>query len=216
MSTKVRGPPTISTPSSTDDITLRERKCMLMTETKPPADSEDTPRCRVGSKAENPCWRQAVEKVHPDEAEPTLCYEHSRAMRLGQEAEERQSVLYDIEEWKRGRVAEARSGYLERLVWRMLEEAREEFAKASAAAYAAKLVADLGPPEEGQPRLMPEQAEKLTQLIIRADSFVNARAALEDLPEEAVSDRWVTIHALVVAAHEANEEVNRHKAELGL
>jgi hypothetical protein len=63
---------------------------------------------------------------------------------------------------------------------------------------------------------MPEQAEKLTQLIIRADSFVNARAALEDLPEEAVSDRWVTIHALVVATHEANEEVNRHKAELGL
>jgi len=31
-----------------------------------------------------------------------------------------------------------------------------------------------------------------------------------------VSDRWVTIHALVTAADEANEEVNRYKAELGL
>jgi len=29
-------------------------------------------------------------------------------------------------------------------------------------------------------------------------------------------DKWVTIHALVVAAGEANEEVARYKAELGL
>ena len=187
-----------------------------MTETQPPADSEELPRCRMGSKSEKPCWRPAVEKLYPDESEPTLCHEHAGEMRLVREAEEWQSVLYDIEEWKRGPVAEARSGYLERLVWKMLEEAREGFAKASAAAYTAKLVADLGPPEEGEPRLTPEQSELLTQLIIRADSFVNARAALEDLPDEAVSDRWVTIHALVTAADEANEEVNRYKAELGI
>ena len=189
---------------------------MIMTETQPPADSEKLPRCHVGSKAENPCWRPAVEELHPDEAEPTLCHEHARAISLGQEAEEWQSALYDIEEWKRGPVAEARSGYLECLVWKMLEEAREGFAKASAAAYAAKLLADQGPPEEGEPRLMPEQAEKLTQLIIKADSFVNARAALEDLPDEAVSDRWVTIHALVTAADEANEEARHVKEEFGL
>ena len=140
-------------PSSKDDITLKERKCMVMTETQPPADSEKLPRCRVGSKAENPCWRPAVEKQFPEDEGPTLCAEHARESSLIEDSDEWQSALYAIEEWKRGPVVEARSGYLERLVWRMLEEAREEFAKASAAAYAAKILADQGPPEEGEPRL---------------------------------------------------------------
>jgi len=68
----------------------------------------------------------------------------------------------------------------------------------------------------GEPRLTSEQSEELTRRIIRADSFVNARTALEDLPDDALRDKWTTIHALVVAADEANEEVVRYKAELGL
>ena len=115
----------------------------------------------------------------------------------------------------RGPVAEKRSGYLEGLAWRIRDEARERYAAASAKSYAAKLIAGQGPPEGNEPRLTPKQSEELTRLILRGDSFVNARTVLEDLPEDALKDKWVTIHTLVVAADEANEEVMRYKAGLG-
>jgi hypothetical protein len=79
------------------------------------------------------------------------------------------------------------------------------------------MVAQQGPPEEGEPSLTLEQAEELARLIVRADSFGNARTALEDAPEETLGlrDRWVIVDALASAAQEASNDAARYREALG-
>jgi hypothetical protein len=182
------------------------------------AQGEETPpRCYVGSKSSNPCWRTATERLAPQEETPTLCPEHARLACLSGEVDDWSIALATIEEWIRGPVAEDSSGHLERLAINLRDEVRTEYAAASAAAYAAKLVAQQGPPGEGEPSLTLEQAEELARLIVRADSFANARTLAEDVPEEALEmrDRWGMVDALAAAAREASKEASRYKEALG-
>ena len=100
----------------------------------------------------------------------------------------------------------------------MLSDARREYAAASARPRAALLVAEQGPPEAGEPRLTAEQGEELARLIIRADSFMDARTLLEDTPAEVLGhrDRWVMVDALAATAETAAGETHRYQEELGL
>lgn len=179
---------------------------------------EGQPPCRDGIKTDNPCWRPATERRFRDDEEPTLCAEHAHLCRLTDEQDAWNYALDNIEEWMRGPVSEDPYGHLDRLVTNMRDEARREYARGAAAVRAAEIVAEQGPPEEGEPVLTLEQSEKLARILTRTDSFVNARTLVEDAPEEVLEqrDRWAIVDALEMAAVEAGEEFERYKEEIGL
>jgi hypothetical protein len=172
-------------------------------------------RCRAGRKTDNPCWREATTTTHDSFA---CCDEHARLCELAEEVDAWHCALDMVEEWIRGPVSEDYYGELERLALKMQDEIRLEYAHASAKAYAARLVVDQGPPKDGESRLTLEQSEKLARLIIHADSFVDARTALEDAPKEVLGshDRWIMVNALAAAAQTAGEAVSSYKQEIGL
>jgi hypothetical protein len=174
--------------------------------------------CNAGSSTENPCWRPATERMYPEDKEPNLCAEHALLCRLSEEKDDWWHALGKAEGWAREAESYAASGHLERLAVNMRAEVRLEYAAAAAKAYAARLVADQGPPEEGEPALTLEQSEVLARLNIRADAFANARTIIEDLSEDAElpDDKWVTIDALASAVDVADEEASLYKRALGL
>ncbi len=176
---------------------------------------QEVPRCRAGSSTEHPCWRPASTTIvdgYP------CCDEHARVYEIGKEVDGWHCALDHLEDWIKGPVSTDDYGHLERLALNMRDEARREYARAHALAEAAKLVARQGPPEEGEPSLTLEQSEELIRRIIRADSFANARALLEDLPAESIGnyDRWLIVDALANATTTASEEAARYKREIGL
>ncbi len=181
------------------------------------AGPEATPEglCRAGSRTDNPCWRLAATLYN----DYPCCDEHASLYEAGEEEDAWGSALDAINAWLRSEaVAKDHYGHLERLATNMRDDTRREYAAASARAHVARLVADQGPPESGEPVLTLEQSEELARLTIRSDSFVNARTVLEDVPAEVLGnyDRWVIVDALATAVELAAEEVNRYKAELGI
>lgn len=178
------------------------------------AKAPEPGRCRAGSKTASPCWREAATTYR----DYPCCQEHARLYEIGEEEDGWYHALDALEEFVRGPVSEDPYGELERLALNMRDEARREYADARARAEAARMVAEHGPPEPGEPALTLEQAQELTRLIVRADSFVNARTVLEDAPEDVLGlfDRWVIVNALAGAADEANEEASRYREKLGL
>jgi len=108
---------------------------------------------------------------------------------------------------------------VEQLVRSAHEKAKEEAVRAEAGVELATQIAKAPPPDEGEPRLTYEQEEKLSGLILRADSFVDAYTALEDAPKEWIGDEdhRRRIMGILSDAHEAAEkEACRYKEELGL
>lgn len=177
---------------------------------------EDLPRCQAGSKTDHPCWRPAVARAFDEDDAPTVCDEHARSIQLGLERDKWHTCLDKIEAWVNGPVREEESGHLERYALKMREEVRREYARASAKAYAAKLVAQQGPPTQETP-LTREQSEWLVRLMNLADALAYARAFLEDLPNDDTQiDKWIMVDALAEAADTASEEVESYKRQLGL
>ncbi len=175
---------------------------------------EGTSLCQAGSKTDHPCWRETTTTYNGT----PYCGEHVRLFEIGEEEDGWTYALRSVEEWFSGPVEEDQWGQFERLAWRVREEVRREYAQVSARAYAAKMLADQGPSESGEPTLTPEQGEELARLMIRADSFNDARTTLEDAPADVVKmrNKWVVIDALVVAHEEANKKFADYKEELGL
>ena len=68
-----------------------------------------TPRCRMGSETDKPCWREAMFPCYADEEELRLCAEHSRLVDLNEDLEDQYMNLHAIDAWIKGPVAEARS-----------------------------------------------------------------------------------------------------------
>jgi hypothetical protein len=95
------------------------------------------PRRIAGSGSERPCWRDATEPMYGGEAEPKVCAEHARCLRLGQDVDDWALALAEIEEWIAGPVAKSDSGAIERLALNMRDEARSQYARASAKSEAA-------------------------------------------------------------------------------
>ena len=61
---------------------------MMTTRNSRPESLEEGPRCQVGSKADNPCWRSVTEKRWAEDQEPTICAEHAQMFELIDEADE--------------------------------------------------------------------------------------------------------------------------------
>ena len=177
---------------------------------------EEAPRCRAGSKTDNPCWRPATEKRFESDPELTACSEHAKFYELVDEADELQRDLWRVQEWLSG-LGEEHARLENSLYW-MRDQLRGEYAEVSTRARAAGLVARQGPPEEGEPRLTYEESEKLARLILRSDSFNSARTLVEDVSEADLGsfDRALMVAALVEAAVAAQEDVRRYKEGLGI
>ena len=164
-------------------------------------------RCISGAGTDNPCEREATEYRDrwPGAPGPTLCKEHARLAELTDETDDLRIALDQLHEWiqsiPKGHDALIHAVYDQRdaLERRYLEELASE--------RGAELIAD-GRVRDGR-REYPnvsseEQAEEVALAMIRSDAFNDARAILEDLPEEAFGthDRWV-LCAILEAAHEA-------------
>lgn len=180
------------------------------------------PRCPVGQKTDSPCWRDAV--VRHEGLAMMLCEEHARAYELSEEVNRwnlAESVTGDwlrvSEDWEHED--------LERLARNAHEDAKGEAVRAEARAELAWQIAK-APPAAGslpgsleKPHLNAEQDQKLVELIQRADSFNDAYAMIEDVPEEGVRDeRWrrIILGVLAEAKEAANQEHERYREELGL
>jgi len=176
-------------------------------------------RCRAGSKADNPCPRDATTWMFPEDRDYPLCDEHARANELSLESSE-WGVMEEITDgWLR--VARA-WGFeeLEQLALNAHESAKEGFLKAEARAELAAEIADA--PRKGCAErianLTPEQDEELRQRITRSDGLNNAYTDLEDHAAGKVRENRLrrTLGVLVEEKERAAEEVGRYKEELGL
>ena len=172
------------------------------------------PRCPVGSRTENPCWREA--NTTSPRSGTLLCEEHARASGLAEEYDYWSLAEGVTSDWLR--VAEYwEHDDLERLARIAHEEAKAATRRAQARAGLAYEIADAPPPGEGKPRLTLEQEERLAVLADRADSFNNAYTALEDAEGFADEDRRQRIMGVLSEASKAaNEEHARYREELGL
>lgn len=176
-------------------------------------ETHEAPRCQMGIRTENPCRREATEKGYPSAPVPNLCSAHARVIALGQVEDEWHYALEKLEEWSRSAEEEGISEHLALTITKARDEAREQYARAHAAVKAAQLAANTH-----DERLTPEQIERLSVLMGRADAFADAVTMLEDMPESAfgLRDKWVAVDTLHKAVKEACEEHERYKRDIGL
>ena len=174
-------------------------------------------RCIEGAKSDNPCPRKATEYRWPHDTEPTLCREHARLAELTDEADDLRIALDQLHEWIQA--TPKHHDALIHAVYDQRDVLERRYLEALTRERGAELIAD-GRARGGQreyPNVSPEQAEEVALAMMRGDAFNDARAILEDLPEEAFGatrDRWV-LCAILEAAHEAaSAEYRRISAEV--
>jgi hypothetical protein len=173
------------------------------------------PRCAYGSATDNPCWREATVAIYGGCW--MACEKHAHLHELAQELNDCTLVEDVTKEWLR--IAEAWNiDGLISLAERAHDDAVQEMVRMEAKVDLAQEIADAPPQGEGEPKLTLEQEEKLTELIHRADAFVDAYSMVEDVPEDRVQseDRRKRIMGILAEAAEvANAEHSRYKEELG-
>lgn len=175
------------------------------------------PKCRMGSKTDNPCWRDAVLPRFIDEDEPRLCHEHAAVVEANDGMQDWYMNLQAIDEWIKGPVAETKDADLERLAYNMRDESRREYGALAVRAHAAGMVADRGPIEPGEASLSLEQEEELARFLGREEALNNVRSVLEDADEDdfKLRDKWAAVDVLALAAEETHEEATRFREGLG-
>ena len=161
-------------------------------------------RCHAGRATDHPCPRQATEYRWPEAEVPSLCAEHMRAAELCDEADDLHNALDQLHEWIQS--LSRKNDALIHFVYDQRDALERRYLEALAKSQGALLVAS-GRVRDGRreyPNVSPERAEEVALAMIRPDAFNDARAILEDLPEEAFGthDRWV-LCAVLEAAHEA-------------
>jgi hypothetical protein len=178
----------------------------------------EAPRCRMGSKTDKPCWREAVVVPFDGGDEPYLCPEHAKVVAENDNLSDWWENLRAIDQWIRESVIKTGNSDLERIAFNARDEARREYGRIAIRARAARMVADRGPLKPGEVPLFYEQEEEIARLYMREEAFNNARSVLEDLSEDTlfIRDKWATIDALASAADEAAQEAHRYQEELGL
>ena len=179
---------------------------------------EEAPRCRMASRVNKPCWRDAAFPWSAGETEPTLCAEHARLVELNDDLAGWYRNLETIDAWIKGPVAEVGDDDLTTLAYNVRDEARREYATLAIRVRAAEMVADRGPLEPGEVPAFLEQEEELAAALAREAALTNARTILEDADEDdaRITDRWATVDALADAADAAHAEVGRLRGELGV
>ncbi len=172
----------------------------------------EKPRCRMGSKSDNPCPREATERFRAEGPEPNMCAPHARACELGHEEDGWHYALDKLEEWVRAASEDDPFGALEQVMTKARDEARERYAAAHARCRAADLAAN-----DRDGRTTPEQRERMAVLMVRCDSFADARTMLEDTPEVTFGlvDKWLIVDTLAKAANAAQEEHEHYKRGIG-
>ena len=170
-------------------------------------------RCISGASSANPCPRKATEHRWPHDTEPTLCSEHARLAELTDEVDDLRLALDQLHEWIQA--TPKHHDALIHAVYDQRDALERRYLEALTRQRGAELIAD-GRLRDGR-REYPnvsseEQAEEVALAMVRGDAFNDARAILEDLPEEtfgAMRDRWV-LCAVLMAAHEAASAEYRH------
>jgi hypothetical protein len=174
-------------------------------------------RCHSGRATDHPCERQATEYRWPDAGEPTLCAEHMRAAELSDQADDLRDALDRLHEWIQS--LSTKNDALIHAVYDQRDALERRYLEVLGELQGALVVAN-GRVREGQreyPKVSQEERDKEFELglaHLRADAFNDARAILEDLPEEAFGrhDRWVLCGILAAAHDAANTEHERISA----
>ena len=152
-------------------------------------------RCISGASSANPCPRKATEHRWPHDTEPTLCSEHARLAELTDEVDDLRLALDQLHEWIQA--TPKHHDALIHAVYDQRDALERRYLEALTRERGAELIAD-GRLRDGR-REYPnvsseEQAEEVALAMVRGDAFNDARAILEDLPEEtfgAMRDRGV-------------------------
>jgi hypothetical protein len=161
------------------------------------------------------CWREATVPYRLDNPEgPKVCAEHKLVYDLEDEAEGYLESLQGLHEWIREGPEKDRTDRLRDVAYGQRDELERLYLGARIKADAARMVADQ---DQGEtPRLDLEMAQEIARTLICAEALVNARATLEDLPDEVVPpglDRFATCAALMTFEAKADEAAEREIAE---
>ena len=173
-----------------------------MTETTTTQEHPDGRLCPVGSKGDNPCWRQATERARLGE-DRLYCPEHAQLRRVVDERDEMLEDLDALHTMVRQTIApslhgKADSPNLERRLWEILEEMLREYLRHVIVTRAAEIIAQQG---EGEEPLKLEEALSIARRLILSDAYTDARAILLDAPDDVfhTRDRWLLVASLMEA-----------------
>lgn len=169
-----------------------------------PERSEAPERCQMERNIK-PCWREATENLIDDAPGFEVCAEHYRAFQLGRAMDPLLDALEKMGEWIR-QVDEGGDSPLEEYAFHMREQAYSDYWRAKVAHKAAYLIAIQGEDEEP---LSNEQAERIGELLLRAEELSRVRLILEAQGE------WELVAAIVGAEKATGEELDRYQREIG-
>jgi hypothetical protein len=177
-----------------------------------PEAARGTPRlCQMG-RPTSQCWREATDRLIDDNPDYDVCAEHFRAHQLGRALDPLHDALVRIGEWiaeVEGMADKGEPSWDPPLLeygFHMCEKAYADYWRANVAREAAYLIAIQGEDEEP---LSTEQAERIGELLLRAEEFDRVQRLLEAQGE------WPLAVAIAAAQKAISEELERYQREIG-
>jgi hypothetical protein len=173
----------------------------------------ETRRCQWERSQGLKCWREATERLIPEDPDYDICAEHFRAFQTAQATDPLVVALEKMGEW----IATVDDGTDEPLLeyaFHMREQAYEDYWRAAVIHKGAELIAMQ---REGEEPLTREQAERIGDLLLRGQELTKARLILEESPGELFrfsADQWIVAAALEAAQRALGEELRRYRREI--
>jgi hypothetical protein len=146
-----------------------------------------------------------------------LCDEHKLVQELGGDCFYWETAVFTVEDWLK--MADAwKHQDLEQMATNVLEDAKEEYAKAQARHDLALEVADAPRKGSEDANLTYEQREELYRRIRLSDALNSAYAVLEDAPESQIHEdaKRGTLGVLAGEMSRAARDVHKYRRELGI